>query len=1423
MTRLQQSLVIVLVVAVFGGLTFAGGASAATGDLTQPAGSEGCVELQAYHWEELCAEATFGEGLSGAEYVATYGTSVYVASSYAIEVLQKKPSGPGLTDLECLDGEAGPPDNCTPQTDLIETRPQSIIVSPDGKWVYVSEEDRGDSAPADSNELIVFSRDQTTGELTQEQCFTGNGVAGAGEGACTSLGYPSTLFDAGRHLVESPNGEFVFANDGKLVTVFKVDGSTGELTPESCAGESGTECPTVWPADANSNSGEMVVSPDSKFLYMSSPSGDPTVSWLSINTSTGKLTDPAEGSGKEDCIQDVSGPEFHCVNTMRGMVNMLEALAISPDANGSYVYALSGSEFGSGAVAVLARNPATGELTQLPGKAGCASSTGNDDEASGNEPGGPFACEHAPSLGQAESLIASGDGQNLYVATGYEGPESVVELHANAATGALSEDPETDGTDDDCYTSDAENSGVPNCTASYAGMNGIAEGLDGEPTLGLGSGNSELYMSSAGDEGIAVFQRTLPPQYTVTAAHEGGGSVSLESQSAEASCVGLTCTVYPNATVTITPTANSGFRFKAWSGGSCTGDTSPCNISPVTASETDKATFVQRFTVKGEVTGSGNTLTAADSSANDPECSGSNCTVDAGDTVTLTATAGPGYRFAGWSGGGCAPATETTYTAGALCTLASVQADATVTANFIAQYTVSGALSTTGGTVAVSVPSSDTIASCSGATTPQGSCTLDAGSAAIVTATPAPGFSFTGWSGGSCSGTVNPCHIASVGASETDSASFVLGAPPGKPIYVSGQTGRPGAPGIKTRPLDTIAHALEVVAAEPGTYNQILVADGSYNESVTLSGADDGLGVYGGYNEKWEATSTGLTTILGAPQAVLLQGATGVTLQQLTLHGQASPGASTYGVRAISGATVTLNDVQVLADQGSNGAEGATPGTAPAGGPGWEGDVGINGYSAPFGGDSVNPAAVVGAEGEGGSGGAPAEGANGAAGGCGGLGEIESRTSANEACNSSTVANRQYNFTADMYGTPGGKSSLPGAGEGGSEGTYFGTDGCDETNGNVEGSLANCSGRDGGSGGGGGGGSAGTPGPGATAPTQQGEAWSGGVGSIGGTGSPGGGGGGGAGGGESRCATGLCFSSSGNGGGGGGGGGAGGTGGGGGKPGGGSFGVYLDGGSSVTVEFGSTITAGNGGEGGRGAEGGKGGAGGAGGAGSTLNACANGVCSGHGGSGGAGGQGGQGGAGGGGEGGPSFAVYKADSGSSAELALDTVVTAGLPGSGGATPGAGPGAKGQGGSTTPCGSPCKYNTSLPLLPVYALLNGTYISVEVGCPLSAPSCSGTAELSTESSSSKAADVAHTARAHATVLGRLKFKLKGHKALALHMRLTAAGRKLVKKIKSSKGLAVLLKVKLKVPGHKQPTTYTQKVLLLKTKPKVKAPPKR
>lgn len=176
-------------------------------------------------------------------------------------------------------------------------------------------------------------------------------------------------------------------------------------------------------------------------------------------------------------------------------------------------------------------------------------------------------------------------------------------------------------------------------------------------------------------------------------------------------------------------------------------------------------------------------------------------------------------------------------------------------------------------------------------------------------------------------------------------------------------------------------------------------------------------------------------------------------------------------------------------------------------------------------------------------------------------------------------------------------------------------------------------------------------------------------------------------------------------------------------------------------------------------------------------------------------------------------MYRADgNASSAPLAQDTTVTGGNSGAGGADGNGGPsGAAGQGGTTAPCGAACEFNPNLPTLPVYAIVGSGYVTVNVGCPVSAPSCTGTAVI-TGSSASGAAAVAGAARV--TVLGKRSFKLKGHKPVALKIKLTAAGKRAVKKLSSKKPLKVELSIKLK-PAHKRATTYRRTLYLVKRKP--------
>ena len=140
-------------------------ALAAVGDLTQPPGALGCIENNPTNAGDPCAASTYGLGLDGAQYVATYGSNVYVMSGYGIEVLKKDTADAGLQDLQCLDGDGsdyGQNPDCTIENMMAGSNFNygSLRVSPDGKWVFVDD----DASSNGGDQLIVFSRNATSGE-----------------------------------------------------------------------------------------------------------------------------------------------------------------------------------------------------------------------------------------------------------------------------------------------------------------------------------------------------------------------------------------------------------------------------------------------------------------------------------------------------------------------------------------------------------------------------------------------------------------------------------------------------------------------------------------------------------------------------------------------------------------------------------------------------------------------------------------------------------------------------------------------------------------------------------------------------------------------------------------------------------------------------------------------------------------------------------------------------------------------------------------------------------------------------------------------------------------------------------------------------------------------------------------------------------
>jgi hypothetical protein len=421
-------------------------------------------------------------------------------------------------------------------------------------------------------------------------------------------------------------------------------------------------------------------------------------------------------------------------------------------------------------------------------------------------------------------------------------------------------------------------------------------------------------------------------------------------------------------------------------------------------------------------------------------------------------------------------------------------------------------------------------------------------------------------------------------------------------------------PGTRAAPKRQIDAAVAAAAAS-GRY--VLAAAGTYG-SVE---AQKDVGVYGGYDEAdWSRRgTTSITRIVGIPQGVRATGATGVVLQLLTVHADSpgTPGSSAYGIRATGASQLTLQRVTVTAGAGAAGADGVNAGRGLDGAWGGDGQDGIC--------DSIftPPTAGLGAS-------SPI----GRAGGKGGSG----------GASGGTNTGRGQNGEQGQIGTPGGA--------GGTSGTRGnpGTSGQNGTSGAV-----------------------GARGAGGTSTTAlAGLEWRGAAGVAGAAGTHGNGGGGGGGGGAQRGA--LVLDGPGNGGGGGGAGGAGGPGGTGGGFGGGSFGIYLHD-SSVVLQAGSTIYAGNGGVGGRGGSGGPGGFGGAGGRGARH--CTSEI--GAGGDGGQGGSGGQGAGGGGGAGGPSVGIMRAGTplrgGSTATVSADSTVSIGTGGRGGVPGQGGVGAPG----------------------------------------------------------------------------------------------------------------------------------------------------
>ncbi|MFM7532523.1 MAG: InlB B-repeat-containing protein [Rubrivivax sp.] len=347
------------------------------------------------------------------------------------------------------------------------------------------------------------------------------------------------------------------------------------------------------------------------------------------------------------------------------------------------------------------------------------------------------------------------------------------------------------------------------------------------------------------------------------------GSVS--SSPAGITC-GATCEApfASTASVTLTASAPVGTTFGGWSGG-CTGTATTCTVA-MSQVRAVTATF-NPAQVALSVTADRGTSTASGSVAASPSATGLPCSTPAtagtassvctanyafNASVTLTATPGAGSTFSGW-GGAC--------TGTGSCTVA-MSAARSVTATFTLApqtLTVTSSRGTTTG--AGTVSSSPAGMSCAtptaaGVSAANCSANFSNGTNVTLTATPAAGSAFTGWSG-ACTGTATTCTLAMT-AARSVTANFAP-ATASFTLTINASRGTSSASGSVSSAPAGLTCATPTVAGQAQT-----TCTGSYSSgtAVTLTASAATGSTFTGWSGGCTGTAATCTVTMSAAQTV---------------------------------------------------------------------------------------------------------------------------------------------------------------------------------------------------------------------------------------------------------------------------------------------------------------------------------------------------------------------------------------------------------------------------------------------------------------------------------------------------------------------------------------------------------------------------
>ena len=508
-------------------------ASCITGETQAgPTGTNACAQIP--------GAASFGtnSGLNNPQGVTISpdGETLYAVSSGddAIATFDRNPATGALTYAGCITGETqtGPtgtnacaqiPGAASSGINSGLDAPQAVEVSPDGESLY--------AAAASDDAIARFDRNPATGALTYAGCITGETQTGpTGTNACAQIpGAASSGTDSGldspQAVEVSPDGESLYAVAAldDAIATFDRNPATGALTYAGCitgetqTGPTGTNACAQIPGATSLGNGSgldvlqaITISPEGESLFASSP-GDDAIARFDRNPATGALT-------YEGCVtgETESGPTGTnaCAQipgaTSSGTDSGLDApqgVEVSPD--GESLYAVAALD---DAIATFDRNPATGALTY----AGCI--TGETQTG----PAGTNACAQIPGatasginsgLDSPQAVEVSPDGESLYAVAALD--DAIATFDRNPATGALTYAGCSSGKTQTGPTGTNACAQIPGATSF-----GTDSGLDSPQAVEVSPDGEFLYAVAASDNAVARFQRTLPPEPSLSVSDE---------------------------------------------------------------------------------------------------------------------------------------------------------------------------------------------------------------------------------------------------------------------------------------------------------------------------------------------------------------------------------------------------------------------------------------------------------------------------------------------------------------------------------------------------------------------------------------------------------------------------------------------------------------------------------------------------------------------------------------------------------------------------------------------------------------------------------------------------------------------------------------------------------------------------------------